>query len=109
MIYTSNSNGYSSSSDTEYKLLKLQHELQITDEDGSAANSSILAMNQEPPTDTEESLGFEGDTDSSVDTHNDEKTAQENGNKSLKENYKSFIDSPTVANGLKTEIGRAHV
>jgi len=107
MIYTSNSNGYSSSSDSEYKLLKLQRELQVTDEDGSAANSSILAMNQEPPTDTEESLGFEGDTDSSVDTHNDEKTAQENDNKSLKENYKSFIDSPTVANGLKTAASLA--
>lgn len=110
MKYTVNTNGYSSSSDAEYKLLKLKQSLDsdITDEDGSAANSSILAMNQEPPTDTEESLGFEGDTDSNVDTRNDEKNSQEKDEKSLKQNYKNFIDSPTVTNGLKTAAALAN-
>ncbi|MBO4735587.1 MAG: hypothetical protein J5614_04255 [Paludibacteraceae bacterium] len=110
MKYTINTNGYSSSSDVSYKLLKLQKSLDddITNEDGSAANSSILAMNQEPPSDTEESLGFEGDTDSDVDTHNDEKNAQQKDSNSLKQNYKNFIDSPTVANGLKTAAALAN-
>ena len=100
MNYRITSHGYSPSADTEYRLLKLESALPIANED-SSANSSIFAGG---PTDTLESVVTEGDTDTKIDTKNDEKNGQKNepDPKSVKENYKSFIDNPNVVNGVKT-------
>ena len=112
MNYKITSHGYSASSDTEYRLLKLESGL--VRNESSEANSSIFAQG---PSDTLESImALEGDTDSNIDTKEDEENGQknnaddnkENGKKndtdpkSVKENYKNFIDNPNVVNGVKT-------
>lgn len=118
MEYKLNSHGYSASSDTEYRLLGLESQLPIM-EDSSAANSTIFA-NLPGPSDRFEDLGFEGDTDTDIDTKGDEDKGQqnspekkdENGKdadpKSVKDNYKNFIDNPNVVNGVKTAQALAH-
>lgn len=91
---TIESTGFSSTSDAEYKLKKLRLSL----ENGSVSNSTVFAMN--------DTANFE-DTDDKPNPENN-KNEQEKDEKSIKENYKNFIDSPTVVNGVKTAQALAY-
>lgn len=93
---TFESSGYNSSSDVEYKLKKLILSLEdASEEDGSVSNATVLTMQNPPDLVTSE------DTDDKVNPENN-KNEQQADEKSIKENYKNFIDSPTVLNGVKT-------